>query len=122
MKFKFSTVSSMILFALFAFAANAQAQTVQNQQNPGKVSPQYQYPKPSLVGTVTFSAPSDAKLSALNCSDFTVIVGTDAKTSAGTGVSVPYLQVIASAKAIAKGKGQCNYVVSSMPVGKPLKV
>jgi hypothetical protein len=121
MKFKLSSIISMIMFALFAFAANAQAQTAQGPPNASKV-PHFQYPRPSLVGTITFSAPSDARLNALNCSDFTVVVGTDAKTAAGTGVSIPYLQVVASAKAVSKGKGQCHYVVSSMPVGKPFKV
>jgi hypothetical protein len=123
MKIKFSITMSLMLFALFTFASNAQAQgSVNKPPVPGKIPPEVALPKPSLIGTINFSTPTDAKLNALNCSDFTVVVGTDAKTNAGTGVSVPYLQVVASAKAIAKSKGQCRYIVSSMPVSKPFKI
>jgi hypothetical protein len=123
MKIKFSITGGLILFALLAFASNAQAQgNVTKPPVPGKLPPEVSYPKPSLIGTISFSASTDAKLSALNCSDFTVVVGTDAKTSPGTGVSIPYLQSVASAKAIANSKGQCRYIVSSMPVGKPFKI
>jgi hypothetical protein len=124
MKIKFSIFSSMILFAALACVSNAQAQVgTTKPQIPGKVPPDVALPKPSLTGTISFaSPPADAKLSAFECSDFTVVVGFDAKTNPGTGVSVPYLQVVASAKAMTKAKGQCRYIVSSMPVGKPYKV
>lgn len=123
MKIKFSITISLMLCALFTFASSAQAQGGATKPPvPSKLPPEVSLPKPSLIGTISFGAPTDAKLSAFDCSDFTVVVGTDAKTNPSTGVSVPYLQVVASAKATAKGKGQCRYLVSSMPVGKPFKI
>lgn len=125
MKLKFSIAINMILFALFAFAANAQAQTGKQQQIPNNPQPQPQLElaKPALFGAIIFSAPSDAKLSAFHCSDFTVVVGFDSKTDGNKqgGVSVPFLQTVASGKAIKNGS-QCRYRVGAIPVGKPFKV
>jgi hypothetical protein len=131
MKCKLSIAISILFFALLVGASNGQAQTAQQapgpinkQQNPSKPPQEYKFVKPSLVGTISFATPTDPKISAFSCSDFTVVVGVDAKTDGDKhgGVSVPYLQTVASAKAITKGKGQCSYIVSSMPVVKPFKV
>jgi hypothetical protein len=99
MKIRLFIMISMILCVPCAIATEGRAQGGATRPPvPGKVPPEVALPKPSLIGT-------DAK--------------TDPKQG---GVSIPYLLPVASAKALTRGKGQCRYIVSSMPVGKPLKV
>lgn len=121
MKLKFSMAISIMLFAFFACHSIGQAQ-VKQIPGPTKTPPQdISLVKPGLIGTITFAASSDPKLSAFTCSDFTVAVGTDVTKNSG-GLSIPSFQTVASAKALAKSASPCRYLIGAIPANKPFKI